>query len=187
MRWERLFDDLEAQLDVLARAELAAEVAEHTRSERGNVALADRLLGHLGGQARLRVRGLGWIEARLLDLGADWLLAEVVAQGRESGRQLLVPTAAIIGVWDLPALAVADQTAASRRFGLRHALRGISRDRAVVRVHDIDGDHATGTIERVLADHLDLLRHADDAVPRGGQVRGRLTLPFGALAAVRRL
>lgn len=187
MRWERLFADLEAQLAVLDRAELAAEVAEQTRAERGQVRLDDRLLAALGRPLRLRTRGLGWLEVVLVDIGADWLLVEPAASIPVRGGQLLVARAAVTGVQGLPVRADADESGASRRFGLRHALRGISRDRAVVRVHDVDGDHATGTIDRVLADHLDLMRHADEAARRSGEVRGVQTIPFEALAAVRRL
>lgn len=187
MRWDRLFEDLEAQFERLAVADRTAEVVEATRAERGQVHLADRLLRAVGSPLRLRVRGLGRIEVVLVDLGADWVLLEVQAQGAGRGRQLLVPTAAIMSVEGLGLAADPRESAASRRFGLRHALRGISRDRAVVRVHDIDGEHSTGTIDRVLADHVDLMVHADDGPRRVGVTRGSLSIPLAAIGAVRPL
>ena len=187
MRWQRLFEDLEAQLEVLSRAERVAEEAEHTRAERGRVGLQDRFVTSVGEPLRVRVRGLGWLEVVLRDVGSDWILVDVATGGSGRARELLVPLAAVTGVEGLASRADQDESAASRRFGLRHALRGISRDRAVVRVHDIEGDHATGTVDRVLADHLDLARHADDGVRRTGQVRGHRAVPFGAIAAVRRV
>ena len=192
MRWDQLFADLEAQLAVLERAELAGEVAEHTRAERAQVLLADRLLAAVGEPVRLQLQGLGWLDVRLRDLGKDWLLVEVEGAGTAVGRsalsaQVLAPTAAVSAVEGLGRRADPDRTGASRRFGLGHALRGISRDRAVVRVHDIGGDHCTGTVDRVLADHLDLARHPDDGVARPGEVRGIRSIPFASLAAVRRM
>ena len=74
MRWDDLFEDLGAQLELLERQERAAEVAEHTRSERGNVHLVDRFVAALGAPLRVRVRGYGWLEAVLRDVGTDWLL-----------------------------------------------------------------------------------------------------------------
>lgn len=187
MRWDRLFDDLEGQLDVLARQERQAEVAEHTRAERGQIALAHRLTAALDQEIRLKVWGLGWLHLRLLDVGAGWVLAEIEAQVPGRGLELLVPTDAVLGVERLGPAADPRDSTASRRFGLSRALRAVSRDRAVVRVHDRAGDHLTGTIDRVLADHLDLTRHADHEVRRPGAVRGVVSIPYTALAAVRRL
>lgn len=187
MRWDDLFEDLGAQLELLERQELAAEAAEHTRSERSRVHLADRLVAGVGGPVRVRVRGCGWLEAALQDVGTDWLLME---QGTGTGgpsRELIVPIPAVTAVEGLSIRADDGAGVGSRRFGLRHALRAVSRDRAVVRLHDVDGDHVTGTLDRVLADHCDLTRHADDEPRRAGATRGVLSLPYGALALVRRL
>ena len=95
MRWDDLFEDLGAQLELLERQERAAEVAEHTRSERGHVRLADRLAAALDGPRRVRVRGYGWLEAVLRDVGR-WLLLEWWAGGPVPGA--IVPAAALTAV-----------------------------------------------------------------------------------------
>lgn len=187
MRWHRLFDDLEAQLDLLTRQEREADIAEHTRAERGQVALTHRLTAALGQRLRLKVWGLGWLSVELLDVGDGWLLVETEAQTTGRGRELVVPLGALLGVELLGRAVDARESVASRRFGLVRALRAVSRDRAVVRVHDRSGDHVTGTIDRVLADHLDVTRHADDEARRPTATRGVVTVPYAALAAVRRL
>lgn len=187
MRWDRLFADLEAQLDLLARQDLAAEVAERTRAERGQVELAHRLVAAVGQDLRLKVAGLGWLTARLADVGNGWVLIEAQASSPARGRELIVPLGALVALERLGSTVDARPSAGSRRFGLAHALRAVSRDRAVVRVHDRDGDHVTGTLDRVLADHVDLTRHADDEARRPAATRGTVSVPYAALAAVRRL
>jgi hypothetical protein len=187
MRWESLFEDLEAQLAGLEQRERAAEAAEHTRAERGQVSLTDRLVAAVGTDLRVRVGGVGWLATTVLDVGTDWVLLDTGGSLGSRGREALVPVAALTAVEGLTVRADARTDVESRRFGLRHALRSISRDRAVVRVHDRDGDHVTGTLDRVLADHLDLTRHADDEARRAAAVRGVVSLPYPALALVRRL
>lgn len=186
MRWHQLFEDLGSQLADLERQERAAEIGEHTRAERGRVELAQRLVADPEADVRLRLRGVGWVDGQLSDVGADWLLLQVRAHG-PTGRELLVPLAALTAVEGLGTRVDVREQAASRRFALRHALRGASRDRARVRVYDVEGEHLTGTIDAVLADHLELARHADHEARREGAVRGRVSIPYPALAAVRRL
>ena len=55
MRWERLFDDLEAQLELDERREQEAEVADRTRRERAQVDLQARLLANVGVTVSLRL------------------------------------------------------------------------------------------------------------------------------------
>lgn len=186
MRWDDLFADLEAQQTQLEHRERELEVAEQTRAERGQIELVHRLVPAEGRDLRLRVRGAGWLAATLVDVGTDWLLLDHGGTLDGRGREVLVPLAAVTAVEGLP-LRVGEHTAVGRRLGLRSALRAVSRDRAVVRVHDREGDHVTGTIDRVLADHLDLTRHPDDSARRASAVRGVVSLPYDALAVVRRL
>jgi hypothetical protein len=187
MRWHRLFDDLAAQAAGLEEQERAAAVAEQTRAERGQLELVQRAAAALGRELQIRVGGVGWVEGTLRDVGRDWLLLEGMGAPGSRGRELLLPLAAVSAVGGLPVRVDQRTAAASRRFGLRQTLRAISRDRAPVRLHDRAGNHLTGTIDRVLADHLDLTRHADDEPRRPAAVRGSLAVRYDELSLVRRL
>lgn len=185
VRWEQLFEDLDARWEDLARRERAAEIAEHTRAERGGVTLAHRMAADLGRPLRLRISGAGWLEGELRDVGQDWLLIQPAA--RAGGREVLVAHGAVAAVTGLSGRAEVREGAASRRFDLRTALRVVSRDRATVRVQDREGEELTGTVDAVLADHLDLTRHADHEPRRAGSLRGRVSIPHALLAVVRRV
>lgn len=206
MRWDELFADLEAQQTELARQERELEVAEHTRAERGQITLTDRLVAAEEARAglRLRVAGQGWVTGRVRDVGDGWLVVDQSTLDQHSGAdrhagartrsdpapgsELLVVLAAVTAVEGLRHRVAGSQaTAPGRRLGLRSALRALSRDRAVVRLHTTDGDHLTGTIDRVLADHLDLARHSESEARRRAEVRGVVSVPSAALAMLRRL
>ncbi|MFW5470930.1 hypothetical protein ACOCJ4_12890 [Knoellia sp. CPCC 206435] len=177
MRWDRLFDDLEAQLGAEERRERDSEVADRTRRERASVTLSARFAASLGATVRLRLRTGAQVRGRLVDLGEDWLLLRL-----ESGTDAVVPVHALTGVADLPGRASTARTA--RRFALGYALRGLSRDRAQVAVTDVGGQITTGTIDVVGADFLDLAQHAAGESRRAENVTGRQTLPFSALVLV---
>ena len=66
-----------------------------------------------------------------------------------------------------------------RRLSLGHALRALARDRVLVRVL-AQGVEITGRMERVGADHVDLMVGCGD--PRNGEL---WTVPFASLQAVR--
>ena len=59
MRWERLFDDLEAQLASDEAHDREAEIADRTRRERALIDLHARLLANVGARARLVGRRSG--------------------------------------------------------------------------------------------------------------------------------
>ncbi len=186
MRWENLFADLAAQQEQLEREERRLEVGEHTRAERAQVRLLDRLAAAEGTTLRVGVAGAGRLEAVLRDLGTDWLLLDHLGGTGSRGGEVLVPLGAVVTVEGLGRRAATAEEA-GRRLGLTAALRAVSRDRAVVRVHDRWGDHVSGTVDAVLADHLELTRHADDVPRRPGAVRGSVSVPYAAIATVRRL
>lgn len=179
MRWDDLFDDLEAQLAAAEREEALAEVPERTRTERAQVGWFDRVAGAVG-ETIACATPAGVVQGRIADLGKDWLVIE------ESGRgSALVPAVSVTSIGGLGRRSDAAPTAA-RRFGLGVALRAISRDRAPVALTDRAGGLWTGTIDFVGSDHVEVLLHPSDAVPRGSAVTGRRVIPWSAIAVVRR-
>lgn len=179
VRWQDLFADLEAQLLAEQRRELQAEVADRTRRERAEVTLLDRAARSVG-QLVTVVTGAGPVRGTLDDLGKDWLLLQ--EQGRHAALVPLASVTAIVGL----AMRSDDDRGMGRRFGLGVALRAIARDRAAVAIHDIAGGLATGTIDRVGADHLDLAEHPADAMRRATALTGHRAVPFAAIGVLRR-
>lgn len=176
VRWERLFEDLEAQVAAHTRLELDAEVAERTRLERARVTLGERVVGALGAEVTARLRGGTVVRGRLEDSGDGWLL--LLEHG---GRQLLVPTLAVLG---LSGLGRPRDDARARRFGIGSAVRIISRDRRGVVVVDVDGGTVHGTIDAVGADAFDIAEHPLDTPRRPEHVRGERVIPFVAVAVI---
>jgi hypothetical protein len=181
MRWDRLFEDLEAQLALEDARELGSEVADRTRRERALLDLHTRLLANVGAtNVGIRLPGR-LLTGAVVDVGPDWVLLETAPQ-----RPVLVALTAVRSVTGLGPGARTPSVVA-KRFALGAALRALSRDRAVVEVADLDGRPATGTIDVVGADHLELAEHSADESRRAANVTGRLLVPFWSLGSVRRL
>lgn len=174
MRWERLFADLEAQLDAAAGAARRAEVAEATRAERATVTLGDRLRASVGSRLRVVVADPAAcpeaeVEGVVVDAAPEWFLLDVAA-----GRQGLVPVAAVRRACGVAAFSAPAAGTVERRLGLGHVLRALARDRAAVRVVT-DSGVVPGTLSTVGADHIDVLDR------RGGATT---TVPFAAVRLV---
>jgi hypothetical protein len=181
VRWSRLFDDLEAQLEAALGAELDGEVAERSRREAALAHLRDRLAAVHGARATVHLPGAGQVQGLLVDSGVDWLLLEEAGSG-----EALVPLSAVLGITGIGAAASPpDQSAVGRRLDLRWALRGLARSRTPVRLLLVDGSVLTGTLDRVGADHVDLAEHGRDEPRRAAAVRQVRLVPLTALVAVR--
>jgi hypothetical protein len=183
MRWDELFDDLEAQFDEAATADLAAEVTDRSRREVSVLRLVDRLRPVIGRPLTVRLVGAGVIEGDLTAVGPDWLLL-----AEAGGREALVPAPAVLWIGGLAA-----QTATPHgegqvvaRLDLAYALRGIVRDRSGVALTLIDGSTAAGTLDRVGADFVELAEHPPGEPRRPDAVRAVRAYPLASLAVVRR-
>jgi hypothetical protein len=182
MRWQELFGDLEAQFDAAEAADLAAEVADRTRREAARLRLSGRLAGAVGGEVTVDVWGAGTVRGRLAASGMDWLLVE------ESTRaEVLVPERSVTSIRGLTAWSQSPDLdpGLGGRLDLRHALRGIARNRAGVSVLLRDGAVVGGTIDRVGADFLELAEHPAGEPRRPRAVYDVRAVRLGAVALVR--
>jgi hypothetical protein len=181
MRWDRLFDDLQAQLDADGQRELELEVSDRTRRERAQVGLHERFVAHRGLVIDLRLAAGVQVGGTVADAGLDWLLVH-----DRGDRGSLVPFSAIVAINGLGVrAAVGPGMATAKRFGLGYALRGLSRNRSVVSLTDIGGSVTTGTVDAVGADALDLSEHPADVARRAENIVARRVIPFTAIVVVR--
>jgi hypothetical protein len=183
MRWDALFDDLEAQTAALEHAERAAEVEERTRGEVGGLGLVDRARAAIGTPLRVRLLGGAALAGRLGRIGPDWLLID-----EDGGRETVVAIAAIAGVRGLGRYSAVPGTAGivASRIGLRQVLRGIARDRSAVRLQLTDGTTVDATLDRIGADFVEVATHSAAEPRRQQDVRDVELVPLTAIAAVRR-
>lgn len=183
MRWELLFADLEAQASALESAERSGEVDERARMELARIRLLDRLGPAVGLEVRVRCPAGVIVAGTLVRTGSQWLLIDELA-----GRQALVALAVVMAVTGAGRLAAAPESMGlvESRLGIRHALRGIARDRSAVRIDLVDGTGLDGTIDRVGADFLELALHAAGEYRRRVDVRDVAVVALSAIAVVRR-
>jgi hypothetical protein len=183
MRWQRLFADMQAELEAGAVAAERAEDASRARLEMGAVRLEDRLGGAVGRELVLRCRGAGEVRGLLTEAGSGWVLLT-----EAGGREVLVALSSVRTVAGLDrATAVPAGGEVARRLDLRWALRSLARDRSSVQVLLDDGGGLTGTVDRVGADFLEIAQHAPDELRRSAAVQGVRAVALDAVAAVRRL
>lgn len=180
MRWERLFDDLEARFDALGEADLRAELAERERIAAGGVTLAARLAGARGEFLRIRLISGAQQTGRLGRVGPDWLLLEPAA-----GQQLLIASSAVTVVEGLDRRTGPAPSGLAMKLDLRYMVRGLARDRTPVSLILAGGVELTGTFDRIGQDFVELAQHAPWEPRRTAAVRSVATVPLSALVAVR--
>jgi small nuclear ribonucleoprotein (snRNP)-like protein len=179
VRWQQLFDDLEAQLEAADATALAGEVADRTRYERAQIELADRLTGATGQRVVLHLTGGSTSDGMLVEVAQQWCLMA-------APTPVLVPLHALVSISGLGRAAVTvGRDGVSRRASLVSTLRALARDRSPVQVGLGDGSVLGGTLDAVGADHVDLAEHEADEPRRAGSVRTVRTVPLTALSWLR--
>jgi predicted secreted protein len=191
VRWDELFADLEGRLEHELDVERQELAAEEERLRLARLGLRDRILAMAnGGFVSLLLVDGESCELRVESAGRDWIAGEaVVGSGRHA---VVVPVGAIIGVTpERDQLAQGLRPPAgemlpdlSGRLGLAFVLRDLCRRRAGVELRTRVGT-ATGTIDRVARDHLDLAEHDAGEARRDRVVRRIRLVPFEAIVRVR--
>lgn len=194
MRWDHLFDDLAGQLEHELQSEEADLRQEEERLRLGRLPLRDRLVAlREAGDAgtaliRCRLRSGETVRLRLVTIGRDWMAGDL---GEPGGRdQAIVPFSAVEALLLEPAQAtlslepVHERSELAARLGIAFLLRDLCRRRAVVTVRTSTGD-ATGTIDRVGRDHLDLAEHDRDRPRRAAEVQQVRVIPTEQVLLVR--
>lgn len=164
MRWDELFEDLEAQFAAqaaLAQDDLAAEIGI---AERARLRLFERV--RRGAGVRVGLASGGVHEGLVSDVGNGWLLVAM------RPRDVLV-TAAGVEWLEGAGRADPDRDRVVRQIGLGHLVRGLAEREVDVVVGTRTFDVA-GTVRVVGADHIDI---ADE--------RGRVvSIPWDAIVSV---
>jgi hypothetical protein len=188
MRWDQLFDDLEAQFDDLADAEMRAELGDRQRVAAGAISMVERLSGASGRQVRCRTAAGITLAGRLSRVGPDWLLIE-----ESPGRDAVLAMRAVTAIEGLSAATGPAMTGLDLRLNLRHAARGLARDRSPVSMVVSGGvgepaglyTEITGTLDRVGADFMELAVHAPWEPRRNASVRSVVLIPLTAIVLIR--
>jgi hypothetical protein len=182
VRWERLFEDLEAQLDAADRDEFAAEVADRTRREVALIGLLDRFRAAVGRPVELTVEGAGTLRGVLRRVGSGWVLLDLAPQ-----PEVLVTARGILAVRGLGVAAAepAKVGAVDSQLDFGYVMRAVARDRAQVSLMLRTGSSLSGTVDRVGADFVDLAEHDVGAPRRAGELRALRTVAFAAISVVR--
>lgn len=196
MRWDRLFDDLESQLEQELGSEDAELAVEEERLRLARLDLRERIvaLARIGDPDRdavvLRTTTGEQLTLDLTAVGRDWLAGETGPAGPR--RTVVVPFWALAALRPTPAQ-LADSLRGdpssvpdglSARLGLSFVLRDLSRRRSSVLVVTVDG-LLHGTIDRVGRDHIDLAEHDIDQPRRQSLVRGVLLVPLARIDHIR--
>ncbi len=184
MRWDALFQDMEAQLAAEQRLALESEISERARVEMAGVSLADRLRGALNREIAVLLSSGMRVSGVLAHVGSEWIVLN------EAPQQWLVPCSAAVSYQGV-GRHVLQTTGVRARVGLASALRGLARDRSEVTVHlamaGAQERALFGVIDRVGKDHFDLAVTSAGEARRQSNVSSVITVPFASLAALRSL
>ncbi|WP_146341198.1 hypothetical protein [Nesterenkonia sp. NBAIMH1] len=174
MRWDALFEDLEAQLAAERHQGLELEAEEESELQLRRMSLAERLRAHRGESVRLQLSGVGAVHLVIGAVGDDWLF------GLAGAQSCLVTLKAVVSVEGLGARSCTETDGSHSALGLRRVLTGLVRDRTEVSVHTAGGEAARGLLASVGADHIDVLQGEPEL-----RRTSRRTVPLDAVLLLR--
>ncbi|MCW2829830.1 MAG: hypothetical protein JWP31_522 [Aeromicrobium sp.] len=169
VRWDRLFDDLEAQASELELEERDALADELRDGDWGETSWRDLL----GGSVVLEVRGIGRVD------GEVELVNDALIHLRGEGVDHVVNTQAVTIVHATERRAAAP-TAVESALGWGHVLRALRDAGEDVRVRLLDGTIRVGLVDVVGRDFV-RLRAGSDQAAAAGPVQ---VVPFAQIAVV---
>ncbi|GAA2456446.1 hypothetical protein [Agromyces soli] len=190
MRFERLIDDLSAQMEHEQREEERSLALEEERHRLGRLSVRERAraLHELGRPLRCELVDGRAMTLALESFGRDWLAAR--AQPPVGGLLIVrIPAIeAIVGDREELQASLApvpeSPTALAARIGFGFVLRDLARRRAAVLVRGVSGASWQGTIDRVGGDHLELALHPAGTPRREAEVRGYRLVPFERISTI---
>ncbi|WP_309080038.1 hypothetical protein [Zhihengliuella sp.] len=181
MRWESLFADLEAQLDGVTVHDRAAEVQEMVRIEKSQVMLSARLVAWIGQSIDVTTLGGQRFSGEVTHVGTGWVTLAAAP------LEYLVLTSAVRSLVADGARVAPDSDLRQTKISLRMALRAVARDRAPVTIYALDGSAAaTGTLDYVGVDFLQIAAHSVGEYVSSSRVVARHVLPLSGIAALQR-
>ncbi len=180
MRWDSLFDDLEAQLAEQSRAQLRDEIAENTRIERATAQLSDVLSQYRGSELGVMVIGHTEIRARLGPCSTDYFCLETEAS-QWIIRYQVVESIALPSERRVAPLT--SQSGKAIRFSA--VLRGMLRDRSRCQIYGTHGSLiAEGTLSQVAKDFLLISMHQRDEYVRASNPAAQVMIPLESIGWV---
>jgi len=198
MRWDKLFDDLESQLESEITAEELEVEAEEERLRLGRLSIRDRIVSLSACETAntppvfsvLLVTGTR-VTIRPGTIGRDWLSADVVDDGGRPS-QCIIPFSALAGISmrasqiapSLSTIPTSGHPSLSQRLSLSYVLRDLCRRRRAVSLRLVAGE-LHGTIDRVGRDHADIAVHERGVVRRETAVKEYRLVPFSSLVLLR--
>ncbi|WP_188667524.1 hypothetical protein [Tersicoccus solisilvae] len=177
MRWDALFEDLQSQWESLQDRARESEIAERTRIDQQSVTLAGRLRASTGAHVRTLQADGDMVTGVVGFTGADWVCLR-------SGPQDVILAVGWCRSWEgLHRATAPPPTSVGDRLSLASALRGLSRDRALVTATLAAGQPSTavrGRIERVGRDFVDLTPVHPGELRPDRRPGGTTTVPMAA-------
>lgn len=180
MRWDSLFNDLEAQLEEQEHAQLREEIAENTRIERATAELLPTLFGCHGLEMTLRLAGGTEVRAQLGPCANDYICME------NARSQWVIRRPAIQSI-ALPARSrpAPGHSTESRTAPFATVVRGLLRDRARCSIYGLHGaELATGTLMQVAKDFVRIAVHPSDEYARPERISAQLLIPVESIGWV---